>query len=99
MSQHAQSKVQTPVRSPFNRAVRRGVIVGDFQFDVDLQSTARDYPHRSLCLFFGYQDPSHFYYVHLAVTCEGADLDFTTRFLQACNVVLGYGSAGFTNPA
>jgi hypothetical protein len=63
-NQFQQSKVQTPVRSPFNRAVRRGVIVGDFQLDVELQSTARDYPHRSLCLFFGYQDPSHFYYVH-----------------------------------
>ena len=65
LNQHAQSKVETPVRSPFNRAVRRGVIVGDFQLDVDLQSTIRDYGHRDLCLFFGYQDPSHFYYVHL----------------------------------
>jgi hypothetical protein len=64
-NQHAQSRVQTPARSPFNRAIRRGVSVGDFQLDVDVQSTARDYPHRSLCLFFGYQDPSHFYYVHL----------------------------------
>jgi hypothetical protein len=64
-NQHAQSRVQTPARSPFNRAIRRGVNVGDFQLDVDVQSTARDYPHRSLCLFFGYQDPSHFYYVHL----------------------------------
>ncbi len=64
-NQHAQSRVQTPARSPFNRAIRRGVNVVDFQFDVDVQSTARDCPHRSLCLFFGYQDPSHFYYVHL----------------------------------
>jgi hypothetical protein len=22
-------------------------------------------PHRDLCLFWGYQDPAHFYYVHL----------------------------------
>ncbi len=65
LSQFQQSDVQTSVRSPFNRAIRQGVTVGDFQFDVDLQSTARDYPHRSLCLFFGYQDPTHFYYVHL----------------------------------
>lgn len=63
--QFQQSQVQTPVRSPFNRAILSGVTVGDFQLDVDLQSTARDYPHRSLCLFFGYQDPAHFYYVHL----------------------------------
>ena len=32
--------------------------------------TARDYPHRSLCLFFGYQDPAHFYYVHLGQRTE-----------------------------
>jgi hypothetical protein len=63
-SQFAQSRVQTPVRSPFNRAVLSGLPVGSFQLDVDLRSTARDYPHRSLCLFFGYQDPLHFYYVH-----------------------------------
>ncbi len=65
LHQFQQSRVQTPVRSPFNRCLLRGVTVGDFQFDVDLQSTTRDYPHRSLCLFFGYQDPAHFYYVHL----------------------------------
>lgn len=63
--QFKQSNVQTPVRSPFNRGMLRGQVVSDFQLDVDLQSTARDYPHRSLCLFFGYQDPEHFYYVHL----------------------------------
>lgn len=65
LHQFQQSRVQTPVRSPFNRNILRGQIVSDFQLDVDLQSTARDYPHRSLCLFFGYQDPAHFYYVHL----------------------------------
>jgi hypothetical protein len=65
LHQFRQSHVATPVRCPFNRAVVRGVSVRDLQFDVDLQSTTRDYPHRSLCLMFGYQDPSHFYYVHL----------------------------------
>jgi hypothetical protein len=52
------------VRAPFNRNLIKGVTVGDFQLDVDLQSTARDYPNRSLCLFFGYRDPEHMYYVH-----------------------------------
>lgn len=63
-NQFEQSKVQTPVRSPFNRAVVKDLVVGDCVLDVRLQSTARDYPHRSLCLFFGYQDPAHMYYVH-----------------------------------
>ena len=64
LDQFRQSHVLTPVRSPFNRAVVRDVVVGSFQMDVKLKSTARDYPHRSLTLFFGYQDPAHLYYVH-----------------------------------
>lgn len=63
-NQFQQSKVETPVRSPFNRALAKDVVVGSFVMDVKFQSTARDYPHRSLCLFFGYQDPAHMYYVH-----------------------------------
>ncbi len=63
-NQFEQSKVETPVRSPFNRAVVKDLVVGSGVLDVKLQSTARDYPHRSLCLFFGYQDPAHMYYVH-----------------------------------
>jgi hypothetical protein len=57
-------RVKTPVRSPFNRNCLKDVIVGDLQLDVDFQTTKESYPHRSLCLFFGYQDPAHMYYVH-----------------------------------
>lgn len=63
--QFEQSQVKTPVRSPFNRSVIRDLIISDCVLDVQLRTTARDYPHRSLCLFFGYQDPAHMYYVHL----------------------------------
>ena len=64
-TQFKQSKVKTPVRSPFNRSMIKGLTVGSFTFDVKLQSTIKDYGHRDLCLFFGYQDPAHLYYVHL----------------------------------
>lgn len=64
-SQFQHLVTETPVRSPFNRSVAKDVVVGSCVLDVRLQSTARDYPHRSLCLFFGYQDPAHMYYVHL----------------------------------
>ena len=64
-SQFQHLVTKTPVRSPFNRSVAKDVIVWNCVLDVKLQSTARDYPHRSLCLFFGYQDPAHLYYVHL----------------------------------
>lgn len=63
-NQFQQSKVQTPVRSPFNRALVKELTVGDFVLDVKLQSTIKDYGHRDMCLFFGYQDPAHLYYVH-----------------------------------
>jgi hypothetical protein len=59
-----QSKFEPPVRSPYNRALVTGVAVGSFVLDVQLQSTKKDYPHRDLCLFFGYQDDAHLYYVH-----------------------------------
>ena len=64
-SQFQKSNVKTPVRSPFNRAMVKDVVVGDFVLDVKLQSTIKDYGHRDLCLFFGFQDPANFYYVHL----------------------------------
>lgn len=62
--QFQQSKVKNPVRSPFNRCLIKDVTVGDFVLDLKFQSTKKDYGHRDLCLFFGFQDPSHHYYVH-----------------------------------
>lgn len=59
------SNFNPPVRSPFNRSLVKDVNVGSFILDVKLRSTHPDYAHRDLCLFFGYQDDSHLYYVHL----------------------------------
>jgi hypothetical protein len=64
-SQFQQSQVETPVRSPFNRALVKDLFLGDLVLDVQVQSTIKDYDHRDVCLFFGYQDPAHLYYVHL----------------------------------
>ncbi len=60
----AASKVQTPVRSPFNRSLLKDIVVSSFILDVKLQSTGRDYGHRDMCLFYGFQDPAHMYYTH-----------------------------------
>jgi hypothetical protein len=65
LEQFQASQVENPVRSPFNRALVRGLHLGDVIIDVRLQSTIKDYDHRDMCLFFGFQDPSHLYYVHL----------------------------------
>lgn len=60
------SRYEPAVRSPFNIALRQGADLGGFVLDVKARSTTRDYGHRDLCFIFGYVDPTHFYYVHLA---------------------------------
>lgn len=64
-NQFRPSEYRPPHRSPLNISLLGDVYVGDFTLEVDLQSTTRDYGHRDMCLFFGYQDAAHFYYVHL----------------------------------
>lgn len=59
-----QSKYKTVVRSPFNISLADGIDVTDFRLETDVVSTVKDYNHRSMTIIFGYQDPSHFYYVH-----------------------------------
>ena len=65
-----QSRYEPPVRSPFNIAPARKVDVSDMVLDVKVRSTTRDYGHRDLCFILGYEDPSHFYYVHLAKAAD-----------------------------
>jgi hypothetical protein len=60
-----QSDFEPPVRSPYNRSLIKDLTLGSFVLDVKLQSTLDTGAHRDLCLFFGYQDDAHFYYVHL----------------------------------
>jgi hypothetical protein len=60
-----QSKYKPPHRSPLNFALVRDMAVGDFTLEARVRSTVKDYAHRDVCLFFGWQDSDHFYYVHL----------------------------------
>ena len=64
-SQFQASKYSPPHRSPLNIALLKDVSASDFVLEARLQSTVKDYGHRDMCLFFGYRDPVHFYYVHL----------------------------------
>ena len=66
LAQFRQSSYEPEVRSPFNINLVRDVVVGSFALELKMRSTTKDYGHRDLCLFFGHQDPSHFYYVHIA---------------------------------
>ncbi|MBN1348595.1 hypothetical protein JXJ21_04235 [candidate division KSB1 bacterium] len=59
------SNYQPPFRSPHSISLINNLIVTNFAMELDLKQTGRIYGHQDLCLFFGYQDSSHFYYVHL----------------------------------
>jgi len=60
------SQYKPPFRSPLNIALVKGLKVTDFVLEAKVQSTGKDGPHRDMCLFFGYQAPDQFYYVHIA---------------------------------
>ncbi len=66
MSQFKASDYKPEVRSPFNYSLIRNVVTKSFVLEVWMHSTKADYGHRDMCLFFGHQHPSHFYYVHIA---------------------------------
>ena len=60
------SKYKPKHRSPWSFALLKGIEVTDFELSLRCQETHVDAgPHRDLCVFWGYQDPDHFYYVHL----------------------------------
>ena len=65
------SSYQPPQRSPHSIALLKEFTVTDFDMVVAAQSTNRLVgEHRDLCLFWGYQDSQHFYYVHLGAKSD-----------------------------
>jgi hypothetical protein len=61
---------QPKVRSPYIIGLLGNYMFGDFILEADMLQTGKDYGHRDMCLFFGFRDPSHFYYVHLATKAD-----------------------------
>ncbi|HUG42647.1 MAG TPA: hypothetical protein VMN76_00275 [Acidobacteriota bacterium] len=64
------SRYEPPVRSPLNIALIRDQEFENFLLEVRMESTSREYDHRDLCLFFGWQGPTRFYYAHLATVAD-----------------------------
>lgn len=58
------------VRSPRIFALVANLKFGDFVLDADLRQTGREYGHRDMCLFYGFTDPSKFYYTHIATKAD-----------------------------
>ena len=65
------SDYRPPHRSPHSISLLKNLVVGDFELTVDVQNTnVKAGGHRDLCLFWGYQDPSHYYYVHFGAKAD-----------------------------
>lgn len=62
---HGKSDYQPPHRSPHSISLLNDKLVGDFVLTAKVQTLQTTRGHRDMCIFFGYQDPAHFYYVHL----------------------------------
>ena len=65
-----QSDYKPTHRSPFNIALIADKVFTDFILEAKLMQTGKEYGHRDMCLFFGVQDPSHFYYAHIATAAD-----------------------------
>ena len=65
-----QSDYKPPHRSPVNIALLADRQVEDFTLEADLLQTGRDYGHRDMVVFFGFQDPAHYYYAHIATATD-----------------------------
>jgi hypothetical protein len=64
------SDYQPPFRSPHTIGLLSTIQVGSFILEADLLQTGKEYGHRDMCIIFGFQDPSHFYYSHVATKMD-----------------------------
>jgi hypothetical protein len=94
--QHAGSQgYQPPHRSPHNIALIATHRFGSFVLDCEVQQTGREYGHRDACVFFGFQDPSHFYYVHIATNSDPHAHQIFTVHDQPRKAITQQGTSGF----
>lgn len=69
---HRRSDYSPPVTSPLSVALFRNVQASSFVLEADLKQTGAEYGHRDMCIVFGAQNRTNFYYVHLASRADDA---------------------------
>ncbi len=67
---HKQSNYKPVHRSPFNIALLAGQKFGDCIIEANCLQTGKEYGHRDMVVVFGFQDPSHLYYTHIATKAD-----------------------------
>lgn len=65
-----QSQYKPIVRSPVNIALIADKVFNDFILEVDLIQTGKEYGHRDMCIFYGFQSSTNFYYTHIATAAD-----------------------------
>jgi hypothetical protein len=60
------SNYEPSVRSPKSIAWIKNLNLSSFVLQVNVKQTGREYDHRDLCFFFNKNNPSQYYYVHIA---------------------------------
>lgn len=66
------SEYEPPVRSPLHIALIKEIEVDSFELTFQVKSIKDTGNHRDCCVIFNYQDPTHFYYVHLGAKPDHA---------------------------
>jgi hypothetical protein len=54
-----------PHRSPLSITLLKDTVLGDFVLTAKVKTLQTSRGHRDMCIFFGWQNPAHFHYVHL----------------------------------
>lgn len=63
---------QGEIRAPTSWSILPDHDITSFEFTGRLKCmTEASNPHRDMCLFFHFQDPTHFYYVHFSASSDG----------------------------
>jgi hypothetical protein len=58
-------KYNPPYRSPHSIVLLKDKVFGSFTLTAKVKTLQTSRGHRDMCIFWGWQDPSNFYYVHL----------------------------------
>ena len=64
------SDYQPPHRSPHTLGFIKDLVVGSFILEADMLQTGKEYGHRDMCIAFGFRDPAHYYYSHIATAMD-----------------------------
>jgi len=64
------SHYEPPHHSPSDIAILHTLQLESFVLEADLLQMGREYPHRDLCVFFGFVSPARYYFTHFATRVD-----------------------------